>query len=87
MVGLDSSPPFNDFACFKLHGRRGGCRLLFGHWQAACTICGVHSLQYPRRIMHLSFRQSTLHSRKSNKVQAAFEYAKSSLYLFIYLIF
>ena len=28
-----------------------------------------------------------VHSRKSNKVQAAFEYAKSSLHLFIYLIF
>lgn len=59
MVGLDSSPLFNDFACFKSHGRQGGCRLLFGHWQAACTICGAHSLQYPHRIMHLSFCQSS----------------------------
>ena len=85
MVGLDFSPPFNDFACFKSHGRRGRCRLLFGHWQAACTICGAHSISIPAPnhapfILPIRF----IHA---NKVQAAFEYAKSSLHLFIYLIF
>lgn len=79
MVGLDSSPPFN--------ANMGRCRLLFGYCKQPALFVGRIQFQYPCRIMHLSFCQSTLHSRKSNKVQAAFEYAKSSLHLFIYLTF
>lgn len=81
MVGLDCCPPFNDFACFKSHGGRGGCRLLFGHWQAACTIRG--SIPAPNHAPFISPIQF-IHA---NKVQAAFEYAKSSLQIFNYLIF
>ncbi len=85
MVGLDCCLPFNDFACFKSHGRRGGCRLLFGHWQAACIIFrGVFiSIPTPNHspfVLPIQFI-------RANKVQAASEYAKSSLHFFIYLIF
>lgn len=77
MVGLDSSPPFN--------ANMGGCRLLFGHWQAACIIFrGVFiSIPTPNHspfVLPIQFI-------RANKVQAASEYAKSSLHLFIYLIF
>ena len=63
----------------------GRCRLLFGHLQAACTICGAHSISIPVPnhtpfILPIRF----IHA---NKVQAAFEYTKSSLHIFNYLIY
>ena len=63
----------------------GGCRLLFGHWQAACIIFrGVFiSIPVPNHVPFILLIQFI----RANKVQAAFEYAKSSLHIFIYLIF
>ena len=62
-----------DAGCFSGIGKQPA--LFAGHIQ----------FQYPRRIMRLSFCQSG--SFAQTNVQAAFEYAKSSLHLFIYLIF
>jgi hypothetical protein len=65
--------------------KHGRVQAAFRVLQAACIICGAHSISIPVP-NHAPFILPIQFIR-ANKVQAAFEYAKSSLHIFIYLIF